>query len=282
MSRLRMAAGAACCIVALSSVQAAASEAGQCWQSYEVEAAKVRDLHIMLMLGTLRCKAVNKEIEGKYSAFLDKQSQLLSSYDNVLKTRFMRVNGISDGSRAFEDFNTRLGNSHSGLTQAGSYCQMTDTLLTLAAEAKGRELPQLARNFSESKLGIDAVCEAAAAPAVAAAAPVAEAAAPVAIEAAAPVTAEAAAPVVTETAAPHEAITAAGVATAKAEAAAPEPASAVAALEAAAVALQNAAASLKAQQTAPAAAAKAEKPAVAAPEAKPALLQPVASAAPAG
>jgi len=80
MSRLRMAACAACCIFALSSVQAAASEAGQCWQSYEVEAAKVRDLHIMLMLGALRCRAAHKGIADKYEAFTKKQDRLLSSY----------------------------------------------------------------------------------------------------------------------------------------------------------------------------------------------------------
>jgi hypothetical protein len=262
-----MAAGAACCIVALSPLQAVASEPGQCWQSYEVEAAKVRDLHIMLMLGALRCKAVNKDITGKYEAFIAKKSGLLSSYNNVLKTRFMRVNGITEGERAYEAFNTRLGNNHSGLVQAKSYCEMTDTLLTLATGAQDRELPELAMNFSASELGVDKMCEAVAPPIVAEAAPAVVEATP------------AAATVVAETAAPHEAITAteaapAAAASAKGE----EPVSAAAALEAAAVALQNAAASLKAAPAAQAA----DKPA-AAPEVKPAVLQPVtASAAPVG
>lgn len=274
MSRLRMAAGAACCIVALSSVQAAAAEAGQCWQSYEVEAAKVRDLHIMLMLGALRCKAVNKDISDKYEAFIAQKSGLLSSYNNVLKARFMRVNGIGDGQRAYEAFNTRLGNSHSGLVQAASYCEMADTLLTLATGAQDRELPQLASNFSESQLGIDTVCE--------------EVAAPVVAAAEAPATAVVAAgTVVAGTPAPHEAITAADtvpatVAVAKSEEASAQPVNAAAALEAAAAALQNAAASLKAQSAASPATGAADEPA-AVPEAKPAVLQPVtASAAPVG
>ncbi|AMK17133.1 MULTISPECIES: hypothetical protein [Sphingobium] len=258
MSRLRMAAVAACCFVALPSVQAGASEAKQCWHSYEVEAAKVRDLHVMLMLGALRCKAANKDIMGKYEAFTASKSGLLNSYNNVLKTRFVRVNGINDAQRAYEAFNTRLGNSHSGLVQAASYCDMTDTLLTLAASANDRELPQLATNFSESALGIDTLCESAA----------------VAVTA----------PATAEPAAPHEAITAATVAVAKPEGAAAEPVSAAAALEAAAVALQNAAASLKAQSAAPEAATESTgKPVTAAPEASPAVLQPVAvKAAPAG
>ena len=279
MSRLQMAAVAACCFVALSSGQAAASGPNQCWQPYEIEAAKVRDLHVMLMLGALRCKGANKEIEGKYSTFVEKKSGLLSSYNNVLKTRFMRVNGIGEGQRAYEQFNTKLGNGQSGLAQAGSYCQMTDTLLTLAIDAQDKELPQLATNFSESALGIDAVCEAqpvVTAEAVAVATPAAGTSA-----AAAAVTPAAGTSAAAPIDAPHEAITATGITVAKADEPAAQPNSAVAALEAAAVALQNAAASLKGQPAAQAAA-QTDKP-VAAPEAKPAVLQPVtASAAPVG
>ena len=270
MSRLLMAAAAACCFVALSSGQVAASGPNQCWQPYEIEAAKVRDLHVMLMLGTLRCKAVNKEIEAKYSAFVDKKIGLLSSYNNVLKTRFMRVNGIAKGQRVYEQFNTKLGNGHSGMAQAGSYCQTIETLLTLATEAQDKELPQLATTFSESAMGIDAVCEAP--PVVTAAAPAASA--PVVASAPATGTGE-----VAQVNAPHEAVTAPGVAV-TAEATVGQSRSAAAALEAAAVALQNAAASLKAQAAAPEAVP--DKPA-AAPEAKPAVLQPItASAAPVG
>ena len=270
MSRLLMAATAACCFVALSSGQVAASGPNQCWQPYEIEAAKVRDLHVMLMLGTLRCKAVNKEIEAKYSAFVDKKIGLLSSYNYVLKTRFMRVNGIAEGQRVYEQFNTKLGNGHSGMAQAGSYCQTIETLLTLATEAQDKELPQLATTFSESAMGIDTVCEAQ--PVVTAAAPAASAA----VATGAPATGTSG---VTQVNAPHEAVTAAGMAV-TAEATVGQSRSAAAALEAAAVALQNAAASLKAQAAAPEAVP--DKP-VAAPEAKPAVLQPVtASAAPVG
>lgn len=161
MSNLRVAARAACCIVALLSGQAMATDA-QCWQPHEVEAAKVRDLHIMLMLGALKCKSFNSSIGDKYTAFTDKKIGLLSGYNNVLKTRFMRASGISEGQRAYEEFNTKLGNTHSGNPQTASYCQMVDSLLTLATGAGDAELPMLAQNFSESRMGIDVVCEAAA------------------------------------------------------------------------------------------------------------------------
>lgn len=244
MSRLRMAAGAACCFVALFSGQAAASGPAQCWQSYEMEAAKVRDLHIMLMLGSLKCKSANSEITNKYTTFIEKKNGQLRNYNTILKARFMRVNGITDGHHAFEEFNTKLGNSHSGSVQTASYCQTIDTLLTLAIGAGDQELPLLARNFSEDRLGVED-CEAAPTPLVADAATPAKAAAPVTV--------------------------------AKTEEAASSPPSAAAALEAAAAALQTAAASLKAQSTAPTMTETADQPA-SNPAPKPAVLRPIAAA----
>lgn len=244
MSRLRMAAGAACCFVALFSGQAAASDQAQCWRSYEMEAAKVRDLHIMLMLGALKCKSANSAIADKYTSFLEKKNGQLSNYNTILKTHFMRTNGITDGHSAFEEFNTRLGNSHSGSVQTASYCQTIDTLLTLAIDSRDQELPLLARNFSEDRLGVEE-CEATPTPLVADAVAPAAAAAPVTV--------------------------------AKTEEAAPSPPSAAAALEAAAAALQTAAASLKAQPTAPTTTKTADQPAPD-PAPKPAVLRPIAAA----
>lgn len=265
MLRVRMAAGAAYCFVALFSGQALASGGAQCWRPYEVEAARVRDLHIMLMLGTLKCKTINAEISDKYNEFLDKKSSLLGAYNNILKTRFIRLNGIADGQQAYEEFNTRLGNGHSGGAQTRSYCEITDTLLTLATDARDQELPQLARQFSESRMGIDDICDAS----VAAAPVIADTAEPATV-----VVAKADEPTA-------EAEAESTVAVAKAEAPPASPPSAAAALEAAAAALQTAAASLKAQPAAPAVTETADKAAAEpTPKAKPAVLQPSADDAP--
>jgi len=230
MSRLRMAAGAASCFVALFLGGAASAGEAQCWQPYEVEAARVRDLQIMLMLGSLKCRSTNSEITAKYDKF-NERMESADKYNSALKLHFMQENGISDGQRAYDDFITRLANSHNDGVQSAGFCQMADTLLTLATNAGENELPMLARNFSEKPAGVGDVCElktAAAAPAVVATDAV-KAAAPVSD----PVTATA---TVAETAAPPPVT----------------PQSAAAALEAAAVALQSAAASIKTQSGAPA------------------------------
>lgn len=218
MTKGRLAATAACCFVALFSSQAFAAGDAQCWQSYEIEAARVRDLQTMLMLESLKCRATNADMTDRYNSFSDKKHADIVNYDNILKARFMRANGITDGQRAYEEFATRIANSYSGASRSDSSCQMADTLLNLAINANDKELPLLARTFSETPLGVGEEC-----------------AAPT------PVTAAVAAPVIAESAEP--------AAVAKAVDP-PAPQSPAAALEAAAIALQSAAASLKAQSAA--------------------------------
>ncbi|WP_254657283.1 hypothetical protein [Sphingobium fuliginis] len=91
-----MAARAASCIVALFFGGAASAGEVQCWQPYEIEAARVRDLQIMLMLGSLKCRSTNSEITAKYDKFYERMGNA-DKYNNALKLRFMRENGIATG-----------------------------------------------------------------------------------------------------------------------------------------------------------------------------------------
>lgn len=236
MSRLRMAAGAACCFGALFFGGVAAAGEAQCWQPYEIEAARVRDLQIMLMLGSLKCRSTNSEITAKYDKFYEKTGRL-DNYNSALKLHFMRENGIAGGQSAYDEFITRLANSHSGSVQSAGFCQMADTLLTLAVNAGESDISVLARNFSDKPVGVGDVCQATTAAAVTAT----ESTKAPAVAADPPV--PAAAPVAVAEATP--------AAPAAAPAAQVTPQSAAAALEAAAVALQSAAASLKAPPVAP-------------------------------
>ena len=212
MSRLRMAACAASGIVALFFGGVASAEAARCWQPYEIEAARVRDLQIMLMLGSLKCRSTNSEITAKYDKFQEKMGSA-DKYNTALKLHFMRENGIADGQRAYDDFITKMANSHVDGVQSAGFCEMADTLLSLATNAGQNELPMLARNFSETPAGVGDMCEVTVAAAPPPVAPAGDPVTPVAV-------AEAAPPATT-------------------------PQSAAAALEAAAIALQSAAASLK-------------------------------------
>ncbi|WP_255326238.1 hypothetical protein [Sphingobium sp. EM0848] len=246
MSRLRMAVGAACCFGALFFGGVAAAGEAQCWQPHEIEAARVRDLQIMLMLGSLKCRATNSDITAKYDKFYEKSGSL-DKYNNALKLHFMREGGITGGQDAYNDFITRLANSHTDGMQTAGFCQMADTLLSLATNANESEIAVLARNFSEKPAGVGDACQ------MAVAAP---ASAPVPVTAPVPAPAKEVA-VASDPAVPVAAAT---------PAPAPQqvtPESAAAALEAAAAALQTAAASLKTQAATPVNAAPADsKPVV--------------------
>src|SRR3546814_4652118 len=102
------------------------------------------------MLGSLKCRSTNSEITAKYDKFHEKMGNA-DKYNNALKVRFMRENGIADGQRAYDDFITSLANSNSDGVQTAGFCQMADTLLSLATDAGANELPMLARNFSEKR-----------------------------------------------------------------------------------------------------------------------------------
>ncbi|NWK97638.1 hypothetical protein DM806_18650 [Sphingobium lactosutens] len=183
----------------------------------------------MLMLQALKCRTINLSIYEKYNQFSDKKHHLIVNYDNVLKTRYMRERGIADGQKAYQEFSTKVANSHAALRQSPGSCDMADGLLTLAINASDTDLPTLARSFSESPAGVGEECITVA-PATMAEAPMAAPDKPPAtamVAAAAPQAPAAAAPPPPAPPAP-----------------APSPA---AALEAAAIALQSAAASLKAQ-----------------------------------
>ncbi|API58127.1 hypothetical protein BSL82_01440 [Tardibacter chloracetimidivorans] len=190
-----------------------------CWHSYEIEAARVRDLQTMLMMSALKCGSAGGTLESQYNAFVNKKRPLLTGHNNVLKARFMRESGIDGGQSAYDRFTTGLANSHSARAQSVNFCDMAGTLMTLAAGSTDEELSTLARSFSETPLGVGESCPVnMAAPAMPAtpAVPAAPAAAPVKQEVAA----------------------------------APTPQSAADALAAAAVAMQAAASAMKAEQAA--------------------------------
>ena len=157
MSKLRVAVATATCVLTLLGNSAIAAET--CWQPAEIEAARVRDLQTMLMLGALKCTAIESDSVARYNGFIEKKRAALINYNNVLKARFMQQNGIADGETAYHGFTTDLANSHSDRTQSASFCKLSDTLLTLATNASDTELPLLARNLSDRPYGVGDVCE---------------------------------------------------------------------------------------------------------------------------
>jgi hypothetical protein len=133
------------CMVAVPSASAMAA----CWQPQEVKAAEVRNLHTMLMIGALRCRAGDAGMTERYNSFVTHNRNTLDTHNYVLKTRFMREYGIAGGHKAYDDFITGMANSHSGRLDDVKFCPTVDALTKLASDGSAADLEQLAANISE-------------------------------------------------------------------------------------------------------------------------------------
>lgn len=132
----------------------------KCWHSHEVQAARVRDLQTLLMVGALECNTPSYKVAGHYNNFITNNRSALAGYNDVLKVRFMREQGIREGQQAYDRFTTTLANLHSGVAQAtpSSFCQTVGTLVSLAQSATPTDLEALAESITERPAGVGETC----------------------------------------------------------------------------------------------------------------------------
>src|SRR3546814_6577 len=86
MSRTPWAAGAATGMLMLATALEAQAQP-TCWHSYEIEAARVRDLQTMLMMSALKCGSAGGTLESQYNAFVNKKRPLLTGHNNRSEER---------------------------------------------------------------------------------------------------------------------------------------------------------------------------------------------------
>lgn len=119
--------------LAASLLVAAPARAG-CWTVQDVEAAKVRDLQSMLMVGALRCRAIGRDILPDYNGFVNASRVGLVAINDRLKARFFGDLGPTVGQRHYDRFTTALANAYgAGGTDEGLCADMA----ALAREAQG-------------------------------------------------------------------------------------------------------------------------------------------------
>lgn len=127
--------------------QAAAEPAPRCWAPGTVEAARVAELHTMLMAVTLRCRAAGIEIGASYDAFLKTHKKPLEDAHQIVRGHYGEARKAL-GRGAYDQYLTRLANFYgSGKTDAatcGSF-ELVGRALA-AAEASRESLHGLARH----------------------------------------------------------------------------------------------------------------------------------------
>ncbi len=132
--------------VFLSSGAAARS----CWYPVEAEAAQVRALHLMLMVGTLQCRKSHPASVGLYNEFVEKQRPLLVSNVGVLKDHFVRESGAGRWQQDYDRFETSLANLYSARLDDGGFCDTVQRIGRSAAQASGADLLALSESVAEA------------------------------------------------------------------------------------------------------------------------------------
>lgn len=140
----RIGAGIAAVALIASAVPAHASNF-PCFEETEMQSARIHDLRVMLMVNALKCRQMSPSTLRQYGQFLDQRSDELSVHgDNVRQTLVARY-GEREGSLAFNDYETRIGNYHSGTRPTRELCSDVTTFLRMAGRANHAELETLSK-----------------------------------------------------------------------------------------------------------------------------------------
>jgi len=223
----------------LALLSSTAYAADSCWYPNEAKAAQLRDFHTMLMVGALQCRVSNPQSIVLYNEFVGKQRGALDANAAILKTHFLREEGIQLGQSAYDRFATSRANGHSAKASAPDFCGNVDSFMRMATAASQPDLLILAQSLSPAPASGACPPSNYAASEPVAVATAAEPAVATATTAAVVTPAVATVPAADKTAAAEPAV-------AETVAAVPAPVSREDAMQAAVVALQSAAAALQA------------------------------------
>lgn len=100
-----------CILPLLALVATPAQSAVSCWDSETVTAARIMEFQIAMMIATLRCTALNMDLEGDFKRFADTNKIVLKEADLRMKKQFGGTGKVSHVS--YQNYQTRVSNQHS-------------------------------------------------------------------------------------------------------------------------------------------------------------------------
>lgn len=138
------------CLLSVSAHAIPSPDSG-CWKADEQRAAEVHNFQTMLMVGALKCRdRVPAALDG-YNSFMSSKRDLIVANQYVLMGHFIREYGDSNGHGAFRDYETHVGNKHSGADNLAR-CEAIGAMSRMAAGASEADLRELARLVGEDSL----------------------------------------------------------------------------------------------------------------------------------
>lgn len=119
---------------ALALVSGEAQAAANCWSDTAYEAAQLRDMDMMLMVATLRCRMKGADFSTDYNKFVVDKRPILAAANIEIQSAFAKSVGKAKALGAYDDFMTKIANSY-GNGMTGMACQDFAALARTAAEA---------------------------------------------------------------------------------------------------------------------------------------------------
>lgn len=118
----------------LALVSGEAQAAANCWSDTAYEAAQLRDMDMMLMVATLRCRMKGTDFSTDYNKFVVDKRPILAAANIEIQSAFAKSVGKAKALGAYDDFMTKIANSY-GNGMTGMACQDFAALARTAAEA---------------------------------------------------------------------------------------------------------------------------------------------------
>ncbi len=141
---------AALAAVASLALFTSTAQASACWYPEEAQAAQVRDLHLMLMVGALHCQYSNPAAVKDYNAFVTQRRSLLNDNASLLKLHFAREGGADNADYAYDRYSTTTANmNESKFVADPDSCARMDLLAKMAAAGSTSDLLVLAQTIDQ-------------------------------------------------------------------------------------------------------------------------------------
>ncbi len=140
--------------VAVTGAAAPAVAAPACWSANLVQAAKLRQLDVMLMVGSLRCRGTAQDYRAAYDRFLLRHRPLLGKANLAILGEMRGQLGSVGALQALDQASVRMANRYG--EQAGYGCGDLGAVTAALADSGSEALP----NAAETLVGEDVALEA--------------------------------------------------------------------------------------------------------------------------
>lgn len=140
--------GALCAAFAANFVLASAPAHAQsfpCFEPDTMASARIHDLRVHLMVNALKCREVAPMTLRNYGQLLNSRSTEFARHGRTVKASLETRYGSRQGTQMFDEYETQLGNYHSGVKPSRQQCEDTAAFIRLAHRAGDQELETLSQ-----------------------------------------------------------------------------------------------------------------------------------------